>query len=363
MHTKGKITAAISLIFLTATLQLAGQRNDLSMPDISGYVTLKCDFHSHTVFSDGEAWPDVRVEEAWRDGLDAIAITDHIEYTPHKGYIPVKLNAAWEIAQKSAADRNILLVHGAEITRDMPPGHLNALFIQDANLLAVPDFMKSIEAAVIQGAFIQYNHPGWKSQEPDGIPKLYSIHKELIAKGWLHGIEYFNEFEHYPLVLDMCREYNLAVMGNSDIHGAISESYKRPDYSQRPVTLVFAKERTLESLREAMFAGRTAVWYGNELAGFKEYTEPLFYASLTVSKPYMSNDKFIFFEITNQSDLPFYLINGPEGAPKEINIPARSSMIVRAVLKYAAEPLKYDVRNIITGNGQILNIIISVPGK
>ena len=46
--------------------------------------TLKCDFHIHTVFSDGKVWPDIRVAEAWQEGLDAIAITDHIEYRPNK---------------------------------------------------------------------------------------------------------------------------------------------------------------------------------------------------------------------------------------------------------------------------------------
>ncbi len=360
---KTKVTLIIVFALLYATLPLSGQRRDLYMPDIPGYVTLKCDFHSHTVFSDGYVWPDVRIEEAWRDGLDAIAITDHIEYTPHKDYIPADLNAAWNIVNQKAKEKNLILVHGAEITRSMPPGHINALFIQDAAPLADPDFMKAIEAAVKQGAFIQYNHPGWKAQEKDGIPKLYPVHKELIAKGWLHGIEYFNEYEHYPLVLDMCRDNKLAVMGNSDVHGSISEIYKLPEYPQRPMTLVFAKERTMESLREAMFAGRTAVWYGNELAGFKEYTEPLFYASLTIVKPFRSDEKYIWFEISNKSDLPFYLINGPEGAPKEITLPARSTVIVRAAVKFSAEAIKYDVKNVITGNGQILNIAITVPIK
>lgn len=52
---------------------------DIKIPDILGYKTLKCDLHLHTVFSDGTVWPAERVEEAWRKGLDAVAITDHIE--------------------------------------------------------------------------------------------------------------------------------------------------------------------------------------------------------------------------------------------------------------------------------------------
>ena len=52
-------------------------RTPIRLPDLPGYLTLKCDLHIHTVFSDGLVWPTVRVEEAWREGLDAIAITDH----------------------------------------------------------------------------------------------------------------------------------------------------------------------------------------------------------------------------------------------------------------------------------------------
>ena len=42
----------------------------------------------HSVFSDGSVWPDIRVQEAIRDGLDVIATTEHIEYQPWKDDIP-----------------------------------------------------------------------------------------------------------------------------------------------------------------------------------------------------------------------------------------------------------------------------------
>ena len=138
----------------------------------------------HTVFSDGNVWPTVRIDEALRDGLDAIAITDHLEYTPKKDFIPVDLNAAWKIGEGYAKERNLILVHGTEITRKMPPGHFNALFINDASLIAKDSVWDAFEAAIKQGAFLQWNHPGWKSQQPDGIPKMYEIHQRLIKK-WL----------------------------------------------------------------------------------------------------------------------------------------------------------------------------------
>jgi histidinol phosphatase-like PHP family hydrolase len=240
------------------------------MPDIPGYVTLKCDFHSHTVFSDGNVWPTQRVGEAWRDGLDALAITDHIEYQPRKQYIPTDHNAAWRIVKTAAEDYNLILVHGAEITRSMPPGHLNALFIQDADSLDKPDFMQVIEAAVKQGAFIQYNHPGWTSQQPDGIPRLYPVHLDLIAKGWLHGIEYFNEYETYrnAAVLEMCREHKLAVMGNSDVHGVIARHIWNPN---TPTGLPLYLPKAYHGIPPRSEMQAHCCWH-RDFAGFEQFT-------------------------------------------------------------------------------------------
>jgi 3',5'-nucleoside bisphosphate phosphatase len=332
-----------------------GQRRILNIPDLPGYVTLKCDLHLHTVFSDGSVWPLNRLAEAYINGLDVIAITDHIEYTPKKEYIPVDLNAAWKISEASAKEGNLILVHGAEITRDMPPGHLNALFITDADELKKDSVYDAVAAAVAQGAFIQWNHPGWKSQEPDGIPKLYPIHKKLLEKGWINGIEFFNSDEYYPVILDWCRKYNLAVMGNSDEHNIISESYREPEYSSRPMTLVFAKERTSESLKEALFAQRTLVWFKDMIGGKPEYAKPFFYASISIGKVFYESSRYRYFEITNKSDVPFYLVNGPAGAPGYITLAARS--VTRIVLSKAfTGQLSYDVRNIMTGSEEVLKV-------
>ena len=343
------------LLIVTVNFYSFGQRKTVNLPDLPGYVTLKCDFHMHTVFSDGNVWPTVRVGEAWRDGLDAISITDHIEYTPKEDYIPVDYNAAWKIAESTARDYNLILVHGTEITRKMPPGHMNALFVQDASLLTADSVMDVYAAAIKQGAFLQWNHPGWKSQEPDGIPKLYPIHKNLIEKGWLHGIEFFNDSEYYPLILTFCKQFNLAVMANSDNHGVISEDYGEPEYTNRPMTLVFAKARTHDALKEAMFARRTLAYFRDMIAGREEYAKPFFYQCISVGKPYYQNDKSIFFEVTNRSDVPFYLVNGIPEAPKSLTLAANG--ITRVVVsKKVTSPLIYDVKNVLTGEEEVLKV-------
>jgi hypothetical protein len=104
---------------------LSGQaniRNEFKIPDIPGYLTLKCDFHMHTVFSDGEVWPPVRAEEAWREGLDAFSISDHIDYLPNKDEVPKNLNRSYELSRSKARSLDILNIKAAEITHDMPIG-------------------------------------------------------------------------------------------------------------------------------------------------------------------------------------------------------------------------------------------------
>src|SRR4030043_1594595 len=111
-----KLIITILLIVSVASFS-SGKKKIVNLPDLPGYVTLKCDFHIHTVFSDGNVWPTYRIAEAYLTGLDAIAITDHIEYTPKKDYIPVDHNAAWKIAEVTAKEFNLILVPAADLHR------------------------------------------------------------------------------------------------------------------------------------------------------------------------------------------------------------------------------------------------------
>lgn len=352
---KNRVIIFIFLFFLAVCS--SGQRKIVRTPGIPGTVTIKCDLHMHTVFSDGDVWPTIRIDEAVRDGLDAIAITDHLEYTPRKDFVVVDPDAPWKIGEKYAKERNIILVHGTEIGRNtMPPGHMNALFIQDASLCNKDSVWDCYEEAIRQGAFLIWNHPGWKNQRPDGIPRMYAIHHRLIEKGWLHGIEFFNNKEYYPLVLEMCRQNNLAVMAGSDVHGLISDVYRQPDDQHRPMTLVFAKERSHEGLREALFAGRTLAWFRDTIAGKEEFAGPFFNQCISVGKPYYENEKKRFLEIINNSDIPFNLVNGNH-SPRTVTL--KSNTVTRiAINKTTDSPLVYEVGNIFTGENKKLRVEI-----
>ena len=62
----------------------------ISFPNTKEYLVIVSDLHTHSVFSDGHVWPNIRVEEALRDGLDVLAITEHLEYQPHIEFLPNK---------------------------------------------------------------------------------------------------------------------------------------------------------------------------------------------------------------------------------------------------------------------------------
>lgn len=63
--------------------------------------------------------------------------------------------------------------------------------------------------------------------------------------------------------------------------------------------------------------------------------------------------RHIVFEITNNSDVDFYLVNGPVGAPASITLPANSVTRVSVSAKFT-DKLIYDVKNVITGEDEVL---------
>lgn len=309
MNTK-IFTSFLFLFVLTAKAQDHSHQSlhKLTFPDIPGYKSLKADLHIHTVFSDGDVWPNIRVMEALRDNLDAIALTEHLEYQPHKDDIPhPDRNRSYEIAMAEAREHDLLIVHGSEITRSAPIGHNNAVFIADANPILQDKAEAAFAEAKKQNAFVFWNHPAWHAQAPKGNPILSDFQKDLIKKNQLHGIEVINSVDYAQESLALALENNLTIMGTSDIHGLIEWDYTEKN-KQRPITLVFAKEKSLESMQEALFAGRTVAVYNDLLVGKKEYLVPLLNASISVAKAeYVNETQVLELELKNNtsSDLLF----------------------------------------------------------
>lgn len=318
----------ISCVLVGSIQAAARERNEINIPDILGYRTLKCDFHIHTVFSDGAVWPGVRVEEAWLQGLDAISITDHIEYRPHKDDIVSDHNRSFELAKSRADQLSIILIKGSEITRDMPPGHLNAIFLEDSNPLDVDDWREAIRIASEQGALIFWNHPGWVSQAPGGVAIWYDEHTHLYDKGLMMGIEVANHSSYYPEVFQWAIDKNLTIFANSDVHQPIAQAFDPSQGEFRPYTLVFASERNSESIKEALLEKRTAGVFEGKLFGDSRFLEAIFQESISLENVPLTvtGRGGASLMIHNRSDLDFKLIDGgAEGildVPAEITLPA-----------------------------------------
>ena len=350
----------------------------IEFPDTDDYKTLVVDLHTHSVFSDGHVWPTVRIAEAQKDGLDGIAITEHLEFQPHISDLPhPDRNRSFEEAKRAAGNLDLVIIPGVEITRQGDPGHINAIFVKDANplvkqrqgqgeILAKEDMFatrKEAEAASAkvtqlfpgahqiehegrmvwmpfesqamylaltnyahattlnartalqdaseQGAFTFWNHPSFETVDSE----LNKFHAAAVKDEILNGIEIVNGDRYYENAHRLALKHNLAFIGTSDVHELIDWDY-RPEAAQnpghRPVTLVFAKDATMQSMREALFARRTVVWWKNTLIGRAQHLNPLLEAAVSIAKidveswgvrVTLRNHSDARFLLKNQSDL------------------------------------------------------------
>lgn len=345
----------------------AGTRR-IEFPDVPGYLTLKCDLHMHTVFSDGNVWPNIRVQEALRDGLDAIAMTDHLEYQPHRHDIPhPDRNRSYEIAAESARNQPLIVLNGSEITRDMPPGHSNAIFVEDANRLLQDDPVAVFREARRQGAFTFWNHPHWTQQRPDGVAVLTDLHRQLINEGLLDGIEVVNDTTYSDEALRIALDQNLAILATSDIHGLIDWQYDVPDGGHRPVTLVFATERSARGIKEALQARRTVAWFNNLLVGREEHVRPLVERSLIVRQAvYLGDSSVLSVLVENVSDAEYILANRSEytfhgGADVVTVKPHQETRLdIKTLDRKTAVSLRFEVLNAITAPGVHAELTLEV---
>lgn len=299
-------------------------RKEISIPNILGYQSLKCDFHVHTIFSDGRVTPQERIDEAWREGLDVIAITDH--NTPQPKYIKADYNTSYNLAKTRADQRGVVLVKAIEYTSSKPVGHINLLFIDDANQYADQSMpaKEAIEMAAGKGAFVIYNHPGW----PDMNSDLFNFQLDLLKQKKIHAMEVVNSQEFYPIVVDYCNQFQLAHLSTTDIHEPIQVNYNT-DEQLRNFTIVLARDKSVESVKEALFDRRTVAVADNNLIGKEEYLFELLVKSLEVTD-FKTNGSLFSCNIANISDITF-LLDGP--FHQQITFPAKRTVQLSGELK------------------------------
>lgn len=346
----------------------------IEFPDTAGRLTLTVDLHTHSVFSDGHVWPRIRVAEAIRDGLDAMAITEHLEWQPHLADIPhPDRNRAFEEAVTSLPEgSDLILIAGSEITRLEPIGHMNAVFIADANALFQPPVPtepydprayaisagdwppeQALEAARGQDAFVFWNHAWW--QQPNQIAVLTDFHRQAIADGRLHGIEIANGDDYSPEAFRLALDFGLTPIGVSDVHELIDWDYEVHDGGHRPVNLVFAETRSAEAIRAALFEGRTVVWYRNLLLGRERDLMPLLAASIRLPEAAWRGESSVLeVVVENPSDAAFELENLSghtliESATTLVVPPhSRDTYRFRVAARTPEVALRFRVRNALT---------------
>jgi len=327
---------------------------------------ISSDLHIHSVFSDGAVWPTIRVDEAIRDSIDLISLTEHLEYQSHLSDIPhTNRNRSFQIAGGYVQNRPLAVVHGTEITKPMPPGHFNAIFIKDANKFFDKNkeplnFNKAIKEANEQGAFVFWNHPMWEANRSDGIAKLDPIHQEVIDKKLLHGIEVVNFDTFSEEAMQIAIDNDLTMMGTSDVHILIAWDFNIEKESfHRPITFIMSNNRTMKSIRDALFKGDTFIWYRDLIIGKSNNLKQVIDNNLEViSKGYSYRDRkveILQIELKNKSVAPINLNYIGEytfhNDYKFINLEPKSSKTIYVKTKKIKQTvdLEFEILNYVVG--------------
>lgn len=339
-------------------------RHTINVPDIPGYITLKGDFHNHTVFSDGHIWPTTRIDEAFFDCLDVISITDHMDTRHRKmvkaGYFVAEKcdrNTSYKLAKKQAKKYpGIIVIHGGEVTRGdrLFPGHFNTHFISDAEPIAakmesedaqIKDKIEREETAIINGlkaareqkAFIVWNHPNWEPQEPNEVT-WHPIHERVYKAGLMDGIEIVNQVVGFsPEAFHFAMERDLTIVTGADCHNPMVTYVDYESGEFRPMTLIFAKERTEASVREALETHRTAVLCNGSVYGKEEYIRPLLDAALKITDVKVTGGK-ISARIENVSSIPVRIRKA--AGSENVVIRRETTINPGAVYSFSAVPVQ-----------------------
>lgn len=320
------------------------QRAEMILPQVKGYNIYKADFHVHTFYSDGDVSAKGRVTEAYYEGLDIIAITDHVEYRPYEqkmlratqGYhkilptaknynithkaadangILADLNVPYEEAKKPAERLGMLAVPGVEITRHPDKvGHYNALFIKDANTIYDPDPAQSIRNAKKQGALIMHNHPGWKRKTVD----MNEFHQQVYGEGLIDGVEIVNGGSFGSKLIKRCLDNKLFMAAATDAHSTTHYIYDGRGYF-RTCTFVLAKELSLKAVKEALEKNRTLAYAYDNVIGSEELVREFFNNSVKMNVAYTSSkgEKTVVF--TNMTSIPMRLRRAAKGEGALLN--------------------------------------------
>ena len=358
---------------VTRSLHTGKHRQEIILPKVCGYNVYKADLHTHSIYSDGSVTAPWRLREAWSDGLDILAITDHMEYRriernlikfmgayikeeyrhlakgvntniqgvndkPDERGILVDMNVGYEEALESNEQYGMLVVRGVEIT------------------IYHPDIKQSIKNAVDQGAFVFQNHP---KRDANTKTKMTPLAEEVYEKGYVKGTEIGNGHAFWGWLVPHCMNNGLAPISNSDGHATIAERFY-PYYNDgayRNMTLILAKKCDEKSIKEALFAGRTIAYHSNKLVGKEEYLVDLFRNSVTIEHQ-CDTKKSTIVTLTNRCSFPYELKWG-----KNSTAVVSAMGAVQLSLPKGAKDVELTITNLITGGKKRAKVTLNFKRK
>ena len=175
---------------------------------------------------------------------------------------------------------------------------------------------------------------------------MTQFEKDTYAEKLIDGVEIMNGAYFYPRAFDTAKEHNLFITSNTDIHPLSSQVYRENGHL-RNMTIIFAKEGTLQGLREGLEAHRTLAYAFGTIGGEEKLLKDFFEAAIKTKK--LTEDKkkkLIKVMLTNTTSLP-YTISVGGGNP--IVIRPLSSVIVSAK---QGKPVSCKVHNMWYGMDQ-----------
>ena len=356
-------------------------RKNIILPQVNGYNCYKADLHCHTIYSDGQVTPAWRVREAWLDGLDIIAITDHLEVRryeptilkhlrkynadgePHKyiyagsAKVPVNddpvmsdFNVSYEEAEKASKKYPVHVIKATEISRTKATGSdYNALFVKDIEKIYDKDHFQVLRNAKAQGCIVIHNHPVIGRSECT----MTEFETAAMAEGLFDGIEVASGCTFYPPIVRRAIENKMCMLACTDTHIPTASSiFTEGIY--RTMTLIFAKENNEKHIKEALKARRTLGYCGGHLIGEEELLRDFFNAAVSVQLLSKDSKGTCTYILTNNTSIAYTLARGPV----EYQLPAMQITVItlKGTRSKKAVAPKFVVKNMWHVDNQNLNI-------
>jgi hypothetical protein len=257
------------------------------------------------------------------------------------------LNLPVQEAQKYAKNYGLVIIPGVEITRNpVEIGHYNALFTTDNNAIYDKDPLQAMRNARAQGALVMHNHPGWRRASLE----MTEVEKKAHAEKLIDGIEIMNGQEFYPKAITRAAEKGLFMAACTDIHATTSSDYRERGGYFRNMTFILAKDKSLESLKEALQADRTIVYSYGTLAGSEELMKKFILASVSFTP--ISHTSVM---LTNNTSLDFYIAK--EGG-RLVKLSAFSSILWSHGKR--AETIALELANVWIQGEQTLRVDVNI---